>query len=251
MAKQAGEIKIKGTIGNLTFYKMGGQYLVRQKADLTQERIKSDPKYARVRDHRKVFKGVINAVILLRNSFKNLAQNASDKSMYQRLLAKMFKVVQSDTTSIRGERNVCNGRLELLQGFEFNIHHKLSIGLHALHQCDINRDTGLVTVSILPFIPANVITAPNNTTYFTITAGVAAVDFQAGEFVADTKKTSHLPFNSLPTDENKIELIIKATGTLPIFIVLGIEFYEEIDGVQQMVGKGDYNSLALVAISVN
>jgi hypothetical protein len=41
MAKQAGHIKITGTIGNLTYYKMGGIYLVRMKSSLTRKEVKT------------------------------------------------------------------------------------------------------------------------------------------------------------------------------------------------------------------
>ncbi len=41
MAKHAGYVKITGTIGNLTYYKMGGEYLVRAKSSLTRKQFKT------------------------------------------------------------------------------------------------------------------------------------------------------------------------------------------------------------------
>jgi hypothetical protein len=251
MAKQTGDIKIEGTIGDLTFYKWGGQYLVKRKSGFTSESIKRDPKCARIRENGKEFGRSSTASKLLCMSLKNLVKTASDNWMFRRLASVMYKVVRSDTTSISGERNVSNGRLELLQGFEFNSNQKLGMALHAPYQCEINRETGIVNIYIPPFIPADMITAPNKTTYFTITAGAAAVEFQARTFDVDTKKTAQLSFNSLPTEEIKIELVIPPASKRPLFVVLGIEFYQEVDGVQQMVEKGDYNSLALVAVSAN
>lgn len=49
MARQAGHIKIEGTIGGLCFYRMDGVYYVRQKSSLTRKRVLKDPKFARSR----------------------------------------------------------------------------------------------------------------------------------------------------------------------------------------------------------
>ena len=41
MAKQAGHIRIRGTIGNLTYYQMGGEDYVRKKSSLTRKDFKT------------------------------------------------------------------------------------------------------------------------------------------------------------------------------------------------------------------
>lgn len=250
MAIQTGAIKIEGVIGDLSFYRIGDKYYVRRKGGASAKRIHNDPKCVRSRENTKEFGTASKAGKLLRLSFRTLVQHASNQGMYQRLVPEMLKIVKSDTINIRGDRTVFNGTPELLQGFEFNINHKLSTTMYAPYQYDFNRSTGVVSVSIPSFIPANMITAPDSATYFTITAGAAELDFQANRFVADTKKTGQLPFNSLPTDEIKMELNIRPTSTLPVFVVMGIEFYEQVDGVMQMLER-DHNSLALVGVSSN
>jgi len=46
MAKQAGAILITGTIQNITFYEMDGQYYARLKSSLCGDRVKRDPAFA-------------------------------------------------------------------------------------------------------------------------------------------------------------------------------------------------------------
>ena len=46
MAKQAGQNFIVGTIGNLVFYKMNGEYYVRQKGQGSKERRKKAPEFS-------------------------------------------------------------------------------------------------------------------------------------------------------------------------------------------------------------
>ena len=49
MAKQAGLIRLTGTIGNVTFYEMNGEYYARSKSSLTAKRVKKDPSFERTR----------------------------------------------------------------------------------------------------------------------------------------------------------------------------------------------------------
>jgi len=47
MAKQTGPVKITGTIGNICFYEMDGEYYARLKSSLTGKRVKKDPRFRR------------------------------------------------------------------------------------------------------------------------------------------------------------------------------------------------------------
>jgi hypothetical protein len=47
MATQIGDIKIRGTIAGITFYKMQGGYYARRQSSLTGARVKRDPRFRR------------------------------------------------------------------------------------------------------------------------------------------------------------------------------------------------------------
>jgi hypothetical protein len=47
MAKQTGIFKIIGTIGDITFYEMDGEFYARKKSSLDGKRVKKDPKFKR------------------------------------------------------------------------------------------------------------------------------------------------------------------------------------------------------------
>jgi hypothetical protein len=55
MARQAGNLKIIGTIDGITFYKMKGDYYARTKSSLDRKRILRDPSFQRFRECSKVF----------------------------------------------------------------------------------------------------------------------------------------------------------------------------------------------------
>ena len=55
MARQKGVIKLEGRIGDLSFYKSGGDYLARAKGGVDGDRIKNDPAFARTRENGEEF----------------------------------------------------------------------------------------------------------------------------------------------------------------------------------------------------
>ncbi len=51
MAQQKGIIPLRGTIGNITFYKSGDAYLAREKGGIDANRIATDPAFQRTREN--------------------------------------------------------------------------------------------------------------------------------------------------------------------------------------------------------
>jgi hypothetical protein len=45
MAKQAGKLKVTGTVYNVCFYKLGKGFYARSKSSLTGKRVKTDPAF--------------------------------------------------------------------------------------------------------------------------------------------------------------------------------------------------------------
>ncbi|MCW3808140.1 hypothetical protein OM074_21150, partial [Marinilabiliaceae bacterium D04] len=120
MARQKGVLKLEGQIGDLSFYKSEGEYLARTKGGVDGERIKKDPAFARTRENGAEFGRAGKAGKLLRSALKTPIAQSADKKVSSRLTSQMVKVIQADVTNGRGERNVVDGDLNLLQGFEFN-----------------------------------------------------------------------------------------------------------------------------------
>ena len=131
MARQKGIIKLKGTIGDITFYKTQDGHLAREKGGIDASRIKNDPAFQRTRENGSEFGRAGKAGKILRTALRALLLNSADGRMVSRLTQAMVKVIQADVTSVRGLRNVIDGEAELLAGFEFNIRGKLGTSLFA------------------------------------------------------------------------------------------------------------------------
>jgi hypothetical protein len=249
MARQKGIIKLKGTIGGITFYKTQDGHLAREKGGIEASRIASDPAFQRTRENGSEFGRAGKAGKILRTSLRALLLNSADGRMVSRLTQKMIKVIQADLVSIRGMRNVIDGEAELLQGFEFNIRGKLGTSLFAPFVGAIDRVTGTISVDIAPFIPANMIAAPSGTTHFKIISAGSEVDFEAETFVEAHTETAILPWDNTLTAPISQENAVTAASIKPLFLALGVEFYQEVNGQMYPLKNGAFNPLALVTVS--
>jgi hypothetical protein len=249
MAKQKGIIKLDGTIGGITFYKSQDGYLAREKGGVSAEKIANDPNFQRTRENGEEFGRAGKAGKLLRNSIRAMLQNASDSRMVSRLTQKMVEVIQLDATNPRGQRNVIDGEAELLQGFEFNISGKLGTTLYAPYTSTIDRVAGTLEASIPSFVPLNMIAAPGGTTHFKIVSAGAEIDFENETFVMESSETAILAWDTTATAVLTLTNTVTANSTKPLFLALGIEFYQQVNGQMYPLKNGSYNALALVKVS--
>ena len=249
MARQKGIIKLKGTIGDITFYKTQDGHLAREKGGIDASRIANDPAFQRTRENGSEFSRAGKAGKLMRIAFRGALLKAADGRMVSRLTQRMIKVIQADSTSDRGMRNVIDGEAELLFGFEFNIRGKLGTSLFAPYVAEIDRVAGEIKVDLPAFIPTNMIAAPTGTTHFKIISAGAEIDFEAETFVVGNSETAILPWTPAPTVAISQVNAVTAASTKPLFLVLGVEFYQEINAQMYPLKNGAFNPLAVVKVS--
>ena len=248
MAKQKGIIKVNGTIGDITFYKSQDGYLVKEKSAVAASRIANDPAFQRTRENGNEFGRAGKAGKLLRDAVRNQLQNSKDNRLVSRLTTEMLQVIKADATSTRGQRNVIDGETEMLEGFDFNINAKLGTTLYASYTATINRVTGELSVHIPAFIPANMIAAPAGTTHFKIVSAGAELDFENGNYVTDAKETPVLAWDTLTTAVFDMVNTVTANSTHPLFVMLGIQFYQDVNGIKYSLKNDAFNALAIVKV---
>ena len=249
MARQKGIIKLKGTVGGITFYKTQDGHLAREKGGVDASRIKNDPAFQRTRENGSEFGRAGTAGKVLRLALRELLLNSADNRMVSRLTQKMTQVIQADATSVRGLRNVVDGEAELLAGFEFNIRGKLGTSLFAPFTPTIDRVTGQIKVVIPPFIPANRIAVPGGTTHFKILSAGSEIDFEAETNVTVKSETPVLPWGTVNTTAITQTNTVTPASTKPLFLILGIEFFQQVNGVMYPLKNGAFNPLSIVMVN--
>jgi hypothetical protein len=249
MAKQTGIIKLNGTIGGISFYKTADGHLAREKGGVDKSRIKNDPAFQRTRENGSEFGRAGKGGKVLRNAIRVLLQNAKDKRVVSRLTKDLVAITKTDTTNERGERTLQDGNLSLLESFEFNLNGKLGATLFATYTKGFDRVSGDATIDIAAFSPTIRIAAPAGTTHFKVVMGVAELDFENEVSLFENDETAVSAYDSANTTPIALTATITANSVLPVVQVLGIEFYQEVNGQMYPLKNGSYNALSIVIVN--
>jgi len=252
MAKQSNIFTSEGRVGKASFYKHTKRgYLLRQKGGVSAARIATDPKFENTRKNGYEFgrAGVANRV--LRESFANMLKNGSDGSLTQRLTRDFMTIVQNDPVRAFGERLVLDQNLPFLEGFDFNADAPFITNMSAQFTATIDRATGHCTLAIPSFLPQATITEPSSATHYKIVIGSAEIDFPNEALVSGNQQASAmLPIDNNPTAALNLQVNVTPNSTLPLFMVVGIQYFFLVNNMPNAVNKGKSNALKLVKVSV-
>jgi hypothetical protein len=248
MAKQTGIIKLKGTIGGISFYKTTDGHLAREKGGVDASRIANDPAFVRTRENGSEFGRAGKGGKLLRNALRILLQNASDKRVTSRLTKDLLAIIKTDAVNERGLRTLTDGDLNLLLGFEFNLNGKLGSTLFATYVNAFDRVSGDTTLNLDPFSPLLRIAAPGGTTHFKVVMGASELDFDNEISTFESDETAILPYTAADTVAIALTASVTANSVLDVVQVIGIEFYQEVNGQMYALKNGAYNALAVVIV---
>lgn len=238
MAKQKGIIRLEGTIGGISFLKTEDGYLAREKTSVSGDKIRTDPAYIRTRENMSEFGTAGKGVRLIRSAFQEQLQSAKDSKLTSRMQKIMMLVVKADSVSERGQRNISDGELGFLQGFEFNRNAELASCCFMPYTSAIDRFTGTCTVDIPSFIPKLRVVPPQGATHFKMIMACSELDFANGIFIKAAAETAVLKWDAIPTALIRLEGVLTAGSAMPFTIVLGIQFFQVVNHTLQFKQRG-------------
>jgi hypothetical protein len=111
MARQKSATSLSGKLGDNVYYRRNGKDLVRQAPEpyqLSEKSIKSGMARAN------------RATWLVKDRLPELFEDIGDNALYNRLTGRFMKLIGTGYSKPGGEREVSDGDLALLKGFEFN-----------------------------------------------------------------------------------------------------------------------------------
>ncbi len=248
MAKARGIIKIKGSLYDLTFYKLEGEEVVREKSGVSKERIQREPAFARTRENNQEFSSCARAGRMMREALGPLLFSSKDSRLASRLLQTLCKIKILDQASLRGKRTVARGIAgiagkQLLTGFDFNKDAPLGSILKAPYVLD----EGEGTVVISNFLPGRDLASPKGATHVRLQLATLGLNFETG---ARTLVLS-LPQNRLLTQSSAtVELGVEPVPDVAgvNFFLLSLSFYQEVNGIQYSLKNGYYSALQIIGV---
>jgi hypothetical protein len=167
--------------------------------------------------------------------------------MAGRLNGAMVKVIREDGVNARGERNVTQGDLSLLQDFNFNKRAKLASMFRAPFTATIDRSAGTFTVDIPAFDPAPMVNAPEGATHFRLKASGAAMDFEKKDYVVAATESADFPLTE-PQGPLQLNIAVTPDSTNPLMLIFGIDFMQTANGVEYRMVDQVYNAMAVVRV---
>jgi len=248
MARQTGIIKIKGKIGDLSFYKTKDGHLAREKGGVEADRIKNDPAFVRTRENGAEFGASAQSGKFSRDALRPIANTASDNRVVSRMTKLMTKIKNLDATSIRGKRNAgvamaLASAKALLKGFEFNANALMGSVLYKPYA--VNTTTGVITIPGL--VPVNDVAWPAGATHISLTGCYGNLNYATS--IADVKLTNvvNLVIDGTTTAVTLTPVAVPAGTGAKVFL-LKIEFFQLVNGVQYSLKNGAYNALKVIEV---
>ncbi len=248
MPTQTGVITVKGTTGNVTFYKRKNGYGMRAKGGVDVKRLQNDPAFIRTRENGQEFGRAAAAGKLLRNALNSVLGQVADSNMGNRMASVFNRVIKSDPINLRGERTVLEGELGFFKGFEFNANSPLSTTLYASVTAAIDRASGAATVTLPAFVPEKYLASPTGATHYILTAIGAEVDFGNNSSVHAVASSGETPITGQEMPPVNFVIDLPPNSTHPLFLALCIEFVQEVNGKFYRLTTGQYNAMAMVAV---
>ncbi|HEY1114961.1 MAG TPA: hypothetical protein VGE66_15435 [Chitinophagaceae bacterium] len=248
MAKQIGIIKLDGIMDNIVFYKSSDGYIARMHTPITAERIASDPSFARTRENMSEFGRAGKGARLLRVALRAELQKVSDRRASNRLLRELMQVLKSDAENPRGQRTLVSAEKTSLVGFDFNANAPLGSTFFAPFTATLDRATGAATVTLPIFTPANAVEAPAGATHFRINTAVVSVDFFAETYAYAGAHSTEIKLDSIPTTELSLTANLGPNPTGALFVVVGIEFFQQVNSINYALNNGAFNALAIAKV---
>ena len=248
MNLQSGHIKIEATLGDITYYKRNGVYLVKRKSRVSSLRLKNSPQYAALRQHQKDFGQASRGGKLIRSAFASLVSGMTDGNSIGRMTSRVLKVLQSDPDNPSGHRSIPNGNLDLLKGFEFNESCPLDQALKAPFRLIQDTQTGAVSLEIPGFNSKKLLRFPQKASHFQVVFGMAAMDFDTSAYQAVIAETQPVSLKSGCTEPIVLSCQLQDNGMDPRLLVVGIRFSQYIGGAYEPILNAGYQALSIVEV---
>ena len=238
MAKLEGILKLRGTIGNMTFSHTEDGIIVSEKSGVSKERIESDPAFIRTRENMAEFSTAGKSAKLLSAAFRSSIPNAKGKRLFARMHRLMKFALNEDLVSLRGLRTVLNGNLGLFAGFNFNDKSPLDAVSNIPYTATIDRVAGELEVTLPAYIPMDTIVAPTGATHYRLVATAAELNFTDYTSAKDKQQTGYLALDATPTALSSLTCALAPNSTHPLMLSLGIEFFMEVGATKYPMKDG-------------
>lgn len=257
MSKQTGLIKLKGTIGGISFYSRNGVDLARLSRGPSKERLLNSPEFQRTRENMREFGGAGTVGKALRLGIGRRRMINADAKITARL-QKLFKQICNYGTGARGERSIdLIAHPELLEHFELNAHTAFGSVFTAPYSIQTTAARDEATFAVASFLPSSFVNAPPGATHFRVFTVLCTLSnynydpatkhYTATDPMIDMlSKDESSPITDLDTVlpvSISLNPVLPGTPTITattaVVLLVGCEFFQRIGVIDYLLAQGN------------
>ena len=246
MPKQIGNMPALGAMNNMSYYKSKDGIMVKMKSVISKDKFKT--KSFEITHRNNLEFGLAGkAGKTLRNAVQKIILNSKDSRLPSRLTTLLLQIAKTDTTSKHGERNAGKGQLEKLDRFNFNADADMVSAFPVNYTWNIDRVSGDLTLDIPTFNPLKDLPVAEGATHFRLVSAGSEVDFETDSFDTKIFESNELSLTDPAGPFNVIHKLTPAS-TKPLFLFLGIQYYQDINGAKALIQSNSANGLTIVKV---
>lgn len=249
MAKQESFIKLRGKMGDLSFYKhRRSGYQARMKGGVDSQRIASDPAFQRTRENNAEFGRAASTSKKIRQQLSNLLFYYGDSTLSNRLNSRIHQIQKADTVNPRGQRTFLQEHAGMLKGFQMREKTHLSGIFGEELETSYERSTGDAQLLISPFNPQSSVTLLPGATHIQFVLAAAELDIES-EFSPKPEfiESSYIPLIGNFSGTNLL-VNLNAQPENAVYLIAGIGFYQEVNGAYYPLQNGQFNAMTIVEV---
>ena len=250
MARQVTILKFTGPLGEMSMYNSKYGPIARKRGGPSAKQMKNSPSFRRVRQHQSEFSRAAKASQLLRLAFYPQVMAAKETFTNARLIKLFTQIVKADRVNAPGMRNVVDGPLEQLNGFEFSLV-KFNEAFKGRISATHDRTSKRFTFDVASFIPSVDVMFHRGATHVRILGSAATVDFNSqnvgGTLIRASVESELIDIHS---DQSQSLTFTKelVADNMPVIIVAGIQYFEEMNGRYNSLNAEGTNALSIIYV---
>lgn len=229
MARQIGNIRLTGTIDDITFYYHPEDgYLAKKKTSHDREKVLKSPGFARTRKNAAEFEETIFSAQLIRLAFNKLIYSIADGKLSSRMNGIISGIVKSDSIHDLGKRQFIFGDLSPLVGFRFNSKLSLDNVLSGKYTLCCDDTEEKANISIAGFEPGSSLIFPAHASHFKLVCSFAFINFATGKFRSEYSESALIERGANVFPDAQFTLPFLAPPGEILFIGFGVVFYGDL-----------------------
>ena len=249
MAEQMGTNPLRGSIGNITYYKRNGKYLAKTKSSFNKKDPRNDLSSILPNKYRSEFGHCSSFGKLIRYSISQFIKSSKDINHCERLMSLLENIVKTDKISALGERRLYKADLTLLKGFDFNLRSGLDNFLSAKYDITIDRSTGKFRLQIPPFEIQKELLIPKNAQFFKINLTATEIDSERDDKKNVDVNSGFIGVNDILSKDIDLSVSLGAGSLHPFIVTMNVQFFEEVNGELLHMRGREHNPMQIVEVN--